>query len=164
MDNPVALDMLTAMKRILALILICAQIAFAGAVSVHWRDLGPIIQGKEITVRLADGTRLRGIATSVDADSLTIDRASRRQSVPRNSVREIRVSRKAGYKWRLIGTALGAGTGAALSYPILAETHNEGSGRFDGAAAALIGGLAALGFWAGWRTDRASDKITILPD
>lgn len=152
------------MKRVFALILICVQIAFAGATSVHWSDLGPIIRGKEITVRLTDGTRLKGTGTSVDAESLVITNTRGRQSAPRNSIREIRVSRKAGYKWRLIGTALGAGAGAALSYPILAETHNEGSGRFDGAAAALIGGLAALGFWAGWRTDRASDVVTILPD
>ena len=152
------------LKRVLALILICAQIAFAGATSVHWRDLGPIIQGKEVTLRLTDGRRIKGAATSVDVDSVVITNASGRQPVPRNSIRQIRVSRKAGYKWRVIGTALGAGAGAALSYPILAETHNEGSSRFDGAAVALIGGLAALGFWAGWRSDRTSDIVTILPD
>jgi len=151
------------MKRVLALILSFVQIAFAGATSVHWRDLGPVIQGKEVMVRLTDGTRLKGTA-SLDADSLVVTNARGRESVPRNAIREVRVTRKTGYKWRVIATALGAGAGAALSYPILAETHNEGSSRFDGAAAALIGGLAALGFWAGWRTDRTIETITILPD
>ena len=152
------------MTRAIAIFLICVQLVFAKATSVHWRDLGPMIAGREVRITLTDGSRLKGTATSVNADSLTVTTARGRQSRSRGSIREIRVTRKAGYKWRLIGTALGAGTGAALSYPILAETHNEGSSRYDGAAAGLIGGLAVLGFWAGCHADRSSEIITILPD
>jgi len=91
-------------------------------------------------------------------------RTQQRRSVPRSMVREIRVARNASYKWRLIGTALGAGIGLAIAVPVLAETHNEGSGRYDGAAVGLAGGLAALGYLAGWSADRRGDVITVVPD
>ena len=67
-------------------------------------------------------------------------------------------------KWRMIGTALGAGLGLAIAIPVLAETHNEGSGNYDGAAAGLIVGLAAVGLLTGWRADHTRDVVRLLPD
>jgi len=46
----------------------------------------------------------------------------------------------------------------------LTETHNEGSGKYDSAAAGLIAGLAAPGFLGGWSADRNSELIRVLPD
>jgi hypothetical protein len=36
--------------------------------------------------------------------------------------------------------------------------------RYDAAAVGLVGGLAALGFFGGWRADHSSDVINVLPD
>jgi hypothetical protein len=54
--------------------------------------------------------------------------------------------------------------GAGIAIPVLAETHNEGSSQYDAGAAGLIVGLAAIGYFAGWASDRKQDVITILPD
>ena len=152
-------------KRLIAILLFVSHALAGTETSVHWRDLGPIVAGKDIIVVLADGKRVKGHGASIEADSLLIDtHAQRRQPVPRNMVREIRMARSAGYKWRLIGTALGAGIGIAIAVPVLAETHNEGSGRYDGAAIGLAGGLAALGYLAGWSADRRGDVLRVLPD
>jgi hypothetical protein len=153
------------MKRLIAIFLACAQLALAGETSVHWRDLGSLLIGKDVILTLADGARVKGTAESIDAVSVVIDTKKRaRQSIRRRDVRDVRVAQRANYKWRLIGTALGAGVGAAISVPILTETHNEGSGKYDSAAAALVGGLAAVGLLVGWRADHARDLIRVLPD
>ncbi len=123
-----------------------------------------MITGKSVVISLTDGKRVKGSAISVGSDSLVMETDQGRRSVPRSSIREIRVPRKAGYKWRIIGMAVGAGIGSAVAVPVLTETHNEGSGRYDGAAVGLIGGLAALGYLAGWRTDKNGDVIHILPN
>jgi hypothetical protein len=153
------------MKRLIAIVLACSQLALAGETSVHWRDLGPLLVGKDVILTLADGAQVRGVAESIEAGSLIIEtKTKERQSVRRTGVRDIRVARRASYKWRVIGTALGAGVGVAISIPVLTETHNEGSGKYDGAAVALVGGLAAVGLLAGWRSDHARDVIRVLPD
>ena len=153
------------MKRLVAILLLCSYVLAARETTVHWRDLGPMITGKDVVVILEDGKRVKGHTASIEADSLVIDtHTHQRQSVPRSMVREIRVTRKAGYKWRLIGAALGAGIGIAIAVPVLTETHNEGSGRYDGAAVGLAGGLAALGYLAGWSADKHGDVIRVLPD
>lgn len=153
------------MKRLVAILLVCSYAVAAKERSVHWRDLAPMIAGKDIVLSLTDGKQAKRNTLSVEADSLVIDtRAHHRQSIARNMIREIRIGRKTGYKWRLIGTALGVGIGIAIAIPVLAETHNEGSGRYDGAAVGLACGLGALGYLAGWSADRNGDVIRILPD
>ena len=151
------------MKRLVAILLVSSYLAMAAETSVHWRELGPVIAGKEVSLSLTDGKRVKGRAV-VEADSLVIETHKGRQSIPRTSVREIRIARKAGYKWRIIGAAVGAGIGIAIAVPVLAETHNEGSSRYDAAAAGLAGGLAALGYLAGWRADKEGDVVRVLPD
>jgi len=153
------------MKRLIAIVLAYSQLALGGETSVHWRDLGPLLIGKDVILTLADGARVKGTAESIDAASLVIETNKRgRRSIRRGDVRDVRVARRASYKWRVIGSVLGAGAGAAISVPVLTETHNEGSGKYDGAAAALVGGLAAVGLLLGWRADHARDLIRVLPD
>jgi hypothetical protein len=152
------------MKRLVAILLVCGQIALAGTTSVHWRDLGSLIPDKNVIVSLVNGKSVKGRTASIEPDSIVLATRGGRVPVPRQSVQEIRVARKTSYKWRLIGVAVGGGVGAAIAIPVLAETHNEGSGTYDAAAAGLIGGLAALGFFGGWRADHSSDVITVLPD
>ncbi|MGH9619993.1 MAG: hypothetical protein ACRD45_09850 [Bryobacteraceae bacterium] len=154
------------MKRILAILLVFSCIGAAAEQSVHWQDLSPLITGKRVVLRLEHARPVKGNAVGVGADSISIETRTGRRSIPRASIREIRVPKRAGYKWRAIGTAAGAGVGAAVAVPVLAEAQNEtgGLGRYGGAAIGLIAGLAALGFLAGWSVDHKADVIHILPD
>jgi hypothetical protein len=152
------------MKRLFAILLACSCLAMPNEIAVHWSNLERIIGGKNVVLGLRDGKRVKGSTVSVEADSIVIQTRKARESVPRNSVREVRLPRQAGYKWRIIGTAIGAGVGLAIAVPVLTETHNEGSGRYDGAAIGLVGGLAALGYLGGWSVDKSGDLIRVLPD
>jgi hypothetical protein len=152
------------MKSLIAILLSCSQLLFAADISTHWNDLAHLIVGKTVLVGLPQGNRVKGRVVSVEAGSLTVETGGGRQSVQRESVREIRVSSRSGYKWRLIGTAVGAGVGTAIAIPVLSETHNEGSSNYDAAAVGIIAGLAAVGYLVGWSTDRHQDVIKLLPD
>ena len=152
------------MKRILALLLTFCCLASAKEQAVHWSDLAPLITGKEVVVRLQNGKRVKGRMVTVGADSLTVETSAGQRSIARSSLQEIRLPKKAGYKWRILGTAMGAGAGVAVSVPLLRYAHNEGSSTYNGVAAGLIVGLAALGYLGGWSADRSGDVIRVLPD
>jgi hypothetical protein len=153
------------LRRILATLLAFCCLASAKDRAAHWSDLDGLIIGKDVVVRLQDGKRVRGRAVAVAADSIAVQTSTGQNSIPRPSLREIRLPKKAGYKWRILGTAIGAGAGTAIAVPLLRYAHNEGgSSTFDGVAAAVILGLAAVGYLGGWSADRSGDLITILPD
>ena len=153
------------MKRLAAILLLISQLATASEISVHWHDLPAMVTGKDIVVDTARGDHIRGVVLAVEGDSITLQTRRRgRQPVARTEVSDIRIPRKSSYKWRMIGAAIGGGAGAAIATPVLAETHNEGSSRYDGAAAAVVAGLAIVGFVLGWNADHARDLVRILPD
>jgi hypothetical protein len=152
------------LKRILAMLLAFACFASAAEQPVHWSDLGRLFSGRNVIIRLQNGKRVKGSAVAAGTDSITLRTSSGEKSIDRRSIREIRLPKRAGYKWRIVGTAIGAGAGLAAAIPVLTETHNQGSGSYDGAAAGLIVGLALAGFLGGWSVDRSSDVIHILPD
>jgi len=152
------------MRRFLTMLLVFACLVSAGEQAAHWSDLSRVLAGRDVILRLQNGKRVKGSAVAVAADSITVRTSSGEESINRKAILEIRLRKKASYKWRSIGTAIGAGVGLAAATPILTETHNEGSGKYDGAAAGLIAGLAALGFLGGWSVDRSSDLIRVLPD
>jgi len=150
--------------RLLALLLVLSCLASAKEQAVHWSDLNQLLTGQEIAVRLSDGTRVKGRTVTVQADALVVGTSTGPQSIPRSALREIRLLKKAGYKGRLLGTAIGAGAGTAVAVPLLRYARNEGSSTFQGVAAGLIVGLAVLGYVSGWSADRRGDLIRILPD
>jgi hypothetical protein len=151
-------------KRILAILLTFSWLASATEQAVHWLDLNRVIVGKEVVVRLQGGNRLKGQAVAVNANSLVVGTSTGPKSIARASLREIRVAKRAGYKWRFVGTAIGAGAGAAVSVPLLHYGRNEGNSTFAGVAAGVIVGLAVLGYLIGWSADRDGELIRILPD
>ena len=138
--------------------------AFAKDAAVHWRDVAPLVVNQNVAVKLVRGKGPKGSVMAVNAESLVVATSSGREEIPRDQVQVIRVLHKPGHKWRVIGTAVGVAAAAAIAAPILTETHNEGSGRYDGAAAGVFVALPALGYFAGWSADKKGDVITILPD
>lgn len=124
-----------------------------------------MVTGKDVVVDTVAGDHIRGTALAVESDSITLQtRKGRRLPVARRDVRDVRVARRSSYKWRTIGAAIGAGAGAAIAAPILAETHNEGSSQYDAAAVGAVAGLAVIGLMLGWQADHTRDFVLILPD
>jgi hypothetical protein len=151
-------------KRLLAILLAFSCLASATEQAVHWSDLNQLITGREVVVRLQGGKRVKGRTVAVGINSLLVGTSTGPRSIARSSLREICLPKRTSYKWRIIGTAIGAGAGAAVSIPLLRYAHNEGSNTYEGVAAGLIVGLAALGYLSGWSVDRSSVTIRILPD
>jgi hypothetical protein len=151
-------------KRILAILLAFSCLASSAERAVHWSELNGLINGKEVIVRLQDGKRVKGRTVAVNADSVVVGTSNGLRSIARSSLGEIRLPKRAGYKWRILGTAIGAGAGAAISVPLIRYGNNEGSSTFDGVAAGLIVGFGVLGYLSGWSVDRRGELIRILPD
>ena len=153
------------MKHLVTFFFVASQIATASETSAHWRDLSAMLTGKDIILDMSGGDHIRGVVLAVEGDSMILRTRKRaRQPVPRTNVRDVRIARRNSCKWRIISTAIGAGAGAAIATPVLAETHNEGSSNYDGAAVGAVAGLAVIGFVLGWQTDHARDLVRILPD
>jgi hypothetical protein len=153
------------LKRILATLLAFCCFVSAKEQVVHWSDLARLITGKEVLLRLQDGKRVKGQVMVVTVDSIALQTRTGQNIIPRPSLSEIRLPKKASYKWRILGTAIGAGAGAAIAIPLLRYSHNEGtSSSFDAAAAGVVLGLAAVGCLAGWSSDRSGHLIRVLPD
>jgi len=150
--------------RMSALMMLSCLAAFAKDTAVHWRELAPVVANQNVALKLTKGKGPKGAVVSVHPESLVIATAKGNVEIPREQVQFIRVLHKPTHKWRIIGTAAGVAVAAAIAAPILTETHNEGSGRYDGAAAALFVGIPVLGYFAGWGADKQGDLITILPD
>lgn len=129
-----------------------------------------VAEGKKIALVLPDGAELRGRVTSVQADALVLDVSKTSGKVahpkgattlPRSSVRSFTMGRT-GWKWRVIGTAIGLGGGLAMGVFVNTYSHNEGDGA-PAAVAAVVALPTALGYLAGWAADRGSVTIRVLP-
>jgi hypothetical protein len=150
------------MKRLLLVLLAVCYSLTAADVSIRWRDLGNLVKGNQVSIVADGGKRIKGTALSVEGDSLLIESKDGKKLISRSSIQQLRMAKHSSYKWRAIGTAIGAGIGIGAAIPILTETHNEGSGAYDGGAAGLIAGLAGAGFLLGWSTDRNGQVIRIV--
>ena len=126
---------------------------------VSWDQLPQSVQGKQVRVELAGKGVLKGKLARIRPDGLEIQRGSSQRDVARSNVARILSSERKRVKWRIIGTAIGAGAASPLLAYSEALRRNEGgiySNRNTGIAAAIMAGAAALGFAAG----RAADTDT----
>ena len=92
------------------------SLAKTNAIVLRWEELSGVAAGKDVDLRLTDGTGLRGELLVVRPDSLSIDvnKTSNEQAypkgqreVPRASVSEFEMRRLKSAKWRVVGTTLG---------------------------------------------------------
>jgi len=88
--------------------------------------------------------------------------AKGRAAIPRSTVSEIHL-RHARYRWRVIGTAVGAAAGVAVGWIaallICYEEHPGCTGPATAAFVGTMGGLATLGHLTGREADR---RVTII--
>jgi hypothetical protein len=138
--------------------------------SLAWNELGPMVVDRKVGMTLPDGTRLerRALAVRPEALVLGVTKTSNRKvypkgqtSVPRWSVREVRVIKHNSGGGKVVGGTLGV-LGGVLGASWLAYV--------GGAAGAWVGLLAVVplattgGYYAGRELDREVTRITIVPD
>jgi hypothetical protein len=148
-----------------------------GAVSpqrLTWEEL-PQLVGKRVCIPLYDGGAVAGKVREVQADALLIQ-VSRSTDpvaypkgplrVPRSTLHVLDLHGK-GYKYRVIGTALGfaAGTagGAGVALGVQGGLFSNGRGTAAGAAfVGVMAGVTAAGYAVGNAADRRTTTIQIV--
>lgn len=140
---------------------------------LKWSELGAVIEGRKIETVLVDATALEGKAVSVGADHLELEIKETSDAtkyptgparIPRESLSSLQFTEIRG-SWRALGTAIGAGAGAAVGIPTYQYMENEAAGEKGAAiAAGLVGGGAVMGFFAGRSADKRTVVVTIVPD
>jgi hypothetical protein len=139
-----------------------------------WEEL-PQLVGKQVSIALYDGGAVSGKVREVQADALLIEVSKSTNSVaypkgpmrvPRATLHVLDLHGK-GFKYRVIGTALGfaAGTacGVGVAIGVQGGLFNDDHGRASGAA--LIGvmaGVTAAGYAVGNAADRRTTTIQIV--
>jgi hypothetical protein len=133
-------------------------------IHLQWRDLGPMVTGHSVKLKLPGGKQLKGDVLAVEPEALVLDIKGTfdrhawpkgERSIPKDLVSELRVIKKRGYTWRVVGTVLAGAAGAALG-GVVAFAN-------PGAGIATFAGVTSLGFWGGWISDRTITVITIDP-
>lgn len=143
-----------------------------GAYRLQWRDLERVTRGHWISLVLPSGIKLQGDVVAVESDELVLDvhktsdkhaYPKGRAIVPRPEVTRCRVWQKRGVAWRIAGTAIAGGAGAAVAVPFALYMHNEGAEGVP-AAVAMVAVPAGLGYLAGWAADRKVMDIVVEPE
>ena len=178
---PAERDSIRSKPPLLQLLLLCA-IAFSTSletlagvenVQLKWSELGAVIEGRKIDTVLVDGTALKGKVITVGTEYLeleikeTSDAAKYPKGtarVPRESLSALQFTEVRG-SWRAIGAAIGAGAGAAAGIPFYTYAENEAAPDKGAAVvAALAGGGAVIGFFAGRSADKRTVVVSIVSD
>ena len=140
--------------------------AAPAAVSLKWNELSGAIAHQNVIVVLRDGSKVKGMVSSVEPSALAVNVCRKGQtSIARDQIRRLRLVRMR-KRGRVLGTVFGsalgaaAGAGIAASHPGLADGHN------GGIAAGMLVAVAApvAGYYAGKSRDRQETHITIVPD
>jgi hypothetical protein len=140
--------------------------------SLKWSELATCITGKNVRVVLTGGVHLEGRATSVGAESLTIevnkssdpDRFRNTASVGRPELARLEV-RKSGWMWKVVAPILGC-VGFGIGGTAIGKRIDPyGFIISDGAIkGGLVGGAAGIGtgLVVGWLADRHYVRIDIV--
>jgi hypothetical protein len=163
---------------IVAAVLLLSIAPAAGAVSpqrLTWEEL-PQLVGKRVCIPLYDGGAVAGKVREVQADALLIQvsRSTDPVAYPKGTLRVPRATLHVldlhgkGYKYRVIGTALGFAAGTAGGVGVALGVVQGGFLRDDhgtAAGAAFVGvmaGVTAAGYAVGNAADRRTTTIQIV--
>jgi hypothetical protein len=139
--------------------------------SVSWDDLTPMLAGRTVSVELPGNVRVKGKVIEVRSNGLQFDVAKSSNTVtyplgqtliPRSAVSTLIVRQRQGYKWTVVGTAIGGTIGAVVGSVAAEYANNEGA-QWGGIIAALVIVPTALGFLAGYFSDRGTTTISVQP-
>ena len=137
------------------------------AVDLRWSELAAIVVGQHVTLRLSDGTSVRGEALVVREDSIVIAASARRSgsvrdargaAIDRSLVHTIEVRKMRGDWGRHLGTRIGMLSGIVVGSYLsgtLANSAGTGIPMFLGIAS----GSVLAGYYAGRQLDT---RITVI--
>lgn len=140
----------------LAFLILVPALALAESAQDSWDNLRQLQPGQKVEVVDAKMKTFKGEFVSFTEEAISLREGGTEQSVERTNV--VRVSvRDTSKRTRnlIIGAAIGAGAGLAISLPVNAINSNEGggcAGCVAGLTAALAGAGAGLGAIPGNRT------------
>jgi hypothetical protein len=152
----------------------------ADPAALRWAELPPVLKGRQISVRLADGATVEGKYAGLQADALAVrvrktgDPAAHPKglsTLAKRDVAEITVKRHTGWKARTVGLIAGGAIGAVAAGTIHTISKNEvGGWSASSAGIAAVGGAGVVGvsYLAGWLIDFARARpervVRVLPD
>ena len=149
-----------------ALVCLCfCAVSLAAAteekLNLDWNEIFAYVEGRKLTVGLADGSQVEGIVRGVQVRRSTSNtHRSGDASIRREEVSVIRFRETKG-NWRALGTAIGAGAGAAIGGIAAVRLDNENaSGKAGAAVGIAVGAGAGLGYALGHAKDQRN--VTIL--
>ena len=148
---------------LLPLILILVPTDSAARTKSHmglrWDQIAQVVEGHEVEITTTSGTRLKGTASGVLADSLVVKRGKTSEHVPRSTVVSLVLTRST-RRWRWIGAIAGY---TAVAAPVSSRSKFGGE-ALQGAIGLAALATATLGYALGREADRRRTLITILPD
>ncbi len=140
-------------------------------VDLEWTELAQVVTGRKVTMVLLDGESVEGRVKEVGPDQMIVDTkkssdkskyAKGRCAIPRSLISVLRLGEVRG-KWRVLGTAIGAGTGIAFGAGFYTYANNEGNPDLGAkVSAGVISGGAALGYLAGRALDSHALIINVV--
>lgn len=152
----------------------------AEPVALRWGDLPPVLQGRQLSVRLTDGATVQGKFSSLETDALSLRVAKTSDParhptgatiLAKRDLAQITLRRHTGWKARTIGLITGGAIAVAAAGTLHAISTNEVGGWSSGsasAAAAVGSGGVGFGYLIGWLVDyaraRPGQVLQILPD
>ncbi len=138
--------------RKFALLMCALGITFTAAAQTNqgsWANLSKLTPGQKIQIVESTNAKHSGTFVSVSDSAIDFTDAAGSESVPRQSVRSVKLL-KNHHRMRhaLIGAGVGAGAGGGITAAAW-ESHGFLGGKGTGAAVgAVIGGLGGLGIGA----------------
>ncbi len=134
---------------------------------LKWGEIQQLVIGQRVQMVLPDGATVKGEVVTVREDSLVLDvkGTSNKEAhpkgsatIPRESVKLIRLERRSGNWGRNLGTTVGAITGVFLGGWLAIEAADSG-----GTAVACLAGITALGAISGYYIGKDIDrKVTVI--
>jgi hypothetical protein len=148
-------------------------LAETNEIQLRWDELSGLAVGKEIDLRLNDGTRVTGELLAVRPDALSIDVSKTsdkrtypkgQREIPRASVSTFEIRRLKTARWRVVGTSAGvvAGIFAGAGVSVGLCQHACGAGAVWSGIGTGVG-VAILGNRLGHEGDMQRTIVKIIP-
>ncbi len=129
-------------------ILLLAALLSAAEYRLKWDDLPALATGKRVSIRLPDGSRVKGKVVAVTREDISVEARGRHvTAVPRAAVKQMDLARGKGYTWRVIGATIMGGVGLAVGVPVMVYAEEAWIG------ALVAAGSPAIGWLIGWPPD-----------
>lgn len=143
-------------------------------VSLRWTEVGPMIQGNQVDLDLADGSKISGEVVTVRERSIVVSvkHGSRRGSgaasgseIERGSIRLIRLHKTPGRWGRKLGTGVGLLAGLSMgSYATFQTVDHSNSGAAGLVVfTAVTSASTVAGYFVGKHLDGRTILIQVIP-